>query len=798
MAERNDAAVRATDRSDHERIDSWPSRPPVATLLLEHARLGHVDLRVARRQDRTGSPPPRSSPATGSTNSAGRRRNRANTFHRLRVYNAGMHTILIAGAALVGLPILLHLIMKQEPKRLTFPAFRFLTQKLKTNQRKLRLRHFILLALRMLLIALFCLALYQPTLLSERLNLSGEQPVATVIVIDTSPSMGYTANEKTRFEEAQPPRARTARHAARQVARRRRRDRRPRRRGGWTTPRRARRSSSSTSRSGGSQPVTSAVAVAYQLLGKIETDVEEADRLPKLVAVFTDRTAASWDAARAEEIKKLQESLPDPKPAHIVFDVGADHPDNVAILAAEMKPQVLAANEIAHRHRHGGRDRAGQRTARGGDDSRRPSTARQPPSRRLSPSLTASPERSRSSSPTSSRACIRYEFQLAASDRLMSDNERFLTFKVGAARLILTIAETEEAAEFWQRGHIGKDGFGCLVVTPNDVIRRDGVTLVRYPNPENPDGEPLTDDIRAFDVVCLLGIRDPSIKPDGFDSLWAKVRPYVERGGKLIIVPADERLQQGGLFAIRTQRRSCRVRLQRVIDTRDIQPPPPMQTAPGWPDPRDGQNGVRWFLDDDKVLQHPMLRPFLEWRKLPSIDVWVNPRVARKYWEVEKADGASVIVHYNDSADPAKRRPAVLERGVPDPNDNNKIKGKVILLTTRLDTPPARVVARLLGERGVHVVRGLPVAARTLPGRRHRRRQLQPPDRPDHHGPAAEGRRAARTQGGHPGTGDHERERPHGSRRAADRTPRRRRREPTSRATSSSPSRPPSGWTGSA
>ena len=45
------------------------------------------------------------------------------------------------------------------------------------------------------------------------------------------------------------------------------------------------------------------------------------------------------------------------------------------------------------------------------------------------------------------------EFKLAASDRLMFDNNRFLTFKVGAARLVLTIAETEEAAEFWQRGH---------------------------------------------------------------------------------------------------------------------------------------------------------------------------------------------------------------------------------------------------------------------------------------------------------------------------------------------------------
>src|SRR5262245_30721637 len=113
-----------------------------------------------------------------------------------------MHTILIAGAALVGLPILLHLIMKQEPKRLTFPAFRFLTQKLKTNQRKLRLRHFILLALRMLLIALFCLTLYQPTFKSDVLSIHGEQPIATVIIIDTSPSMGYVSSDKTRLEDA--------------------------------------------------------------------------------------------------------------------------------------------------------------------------------------------------------------------------------------------------------------------------------------------------------------------------------------------------------------------------------------------------------------------------------------------------------------------------------------------------------------------------------------------------------------------------------------------------------------------
>src|SRR6185312_7378482 len=109
-----------------------------------------------------------------------------------------MNPILIVGAALVGLPILLHLIMKQEPKRLPFPAFRFLKQRLKTNQRKLRLRHFLLLALRMLLIALFCLALYQPSMRSNGLiDLSGRQPIALVVVIDTSPSMNYADSDKT-------------------------------------------------------------------------------------------------------------------------------------------------------------------------------------------------------------------------------------------------------------------------------------------------------------------------------------------------------------------------------------------------------------------------------------------------------------------------------------------------------------------------------------------------------------------------------------------------------------------------
>src|ERR1700694_3838136 len=94
--------------------------------------------------------------------------------------------VLLGGLLVAGVPILLHLIMRQKPKALAFPAFRFLAQRQRTNLRKLRLRHLLLLALRILLIVLVCLALGRPRIFTEGLNLHSERPVAAVLVFDTS------------------------------------------------------------------------------------------------------------------------------------------------------------------------------------------------------------------------------------------------------------------------------------------------------------------------------------------------------------------------------------------------------------------------------------------------------------------------------------------------------------------------------------------------------------------------------------------------------------------------------------
>jgi hypothetical protein len=596
-----------------------------------------------------------------------------------------MNAILIAGAALVGLPILLHLIMKQEPKRLTFPAFRFLKQKLKTNQRKLRLRHFILLALRMLIIAFFCLTLYQPTFKSDRLNIHGEQPVAVVIIIDTTPSMGYVSGDKTRLDEARrralelldqlPEKSPIAILDTSDLA------------GNWLPVgdrAAARRRIEELKETRAGQPVTSAIGVAYTLLANVEKETDSGEELPKLVAVFTDRTVASWDPARADDLKKLHEAVPKPKPVHILIDFGVDAPANIGILSAEMKPQVIAANQTANvtvTIGSAGGDRSIDVTVLAKLDGAAKTDSK-------AVSVPAGQQRTLAFEFRGLKPGLhQVEFRLAADDRLAADNTRFLTFKVGEARRILTITDDPEAAAFWQAAHVAREEFSCLVVRPDQVqLGDDKVAVVKYaPDPTPPD------DLRAFEVVTLLNVANPNAlnehRPaDG--TLWDRLKPYLRSGGKLVVIPGpDTQMGSAGLAGYNATTDLMPGLLRRVIDTGKLNPPPPEQKASSWPAPREGKNGVAWVLDE-RALKHPMLKIIDDWRQQKSnLDVLANPRTVKKYWEVEPDKAGTPVVFYRDAENPKDRRPAVLERSILD--KDGRAKGKVLLLTTRMDVPPA-------------------------------------------------------------------------------------------------------------
>lgn len=71
--------------------------------------------------------------------------------------------ILGLGGLLICIPILLHLLMRPKPKRLMFPALRFLLERQHRSRSRTRLRHFLLLLMRCLLIAVLAMALAGPT-----------------------------------------------------------------------------------------------------------------------------------------------------------------------------------------------------------------------------------------------------------------------------------------------------------------------------------------------------------------------------------------------------------------------------------------------------------------------------------------------------------------------------------------------------------------------------------------------------------------------------------------------------------
>ena len=109
---------------------------------------------------------------------------------------------LLAGTALVALPIVLHLIMRQKPRQLEFPALRFIQKRHDANRRRLRLRHLILLLLRAAAIALLACALARPSVKLSGNWGSQEAPVAAAMVFDTAPRMEYRHQNQTRIEAA--------------------------------------------------------------------------------------------------------------------------------------------------------------------------------------------------------------------------------------------------------------------------------------------------------------------------------------------------------------------------------------------------------------------------------------------------------------------------------------------------------------------------------------------------------------------------------------------------------------------
>lgn len=573
--------------------------------------------------------------------------------------------ILLTGAVLVGLPVLLHLIMKQEPKRLPFPAFRFLKQKQQINQRKIRLRHLLLLLLRMALIALICLALWQPVTNTGGFSLRADRPIAAVLVLDTSPSMGYQLADRSGLSEERQKQLKLLNEPAS---------------GPWTCLDEARgrileildelppeskvavldtgdraepfwsltiedarqRVRGVKKTKANSQPVTRLMESAYTMLARVDGENDPGqEALPRLVAVFSDRTVASWDAARVGELQSLRDRVPAPSVFHAYVDVGVDKPVNAAITAVEMTPQIVPANQpvlINVTVEATGPAEANVLlfSVDGEEPQRVPvnpgpdrPAARQLRKDGLKPGLHQA------------------KISLITPDGLAFDNEKFVTFRVREPRKVLTVVDTPAPAGFLNRAAVlaGQGPAGAFAwevalsskgwYTP-DVRSVEDVAAGRV-------------DVGQYELTALLGV---SKMPD---ALWTRLAEYVTNGGHVIVAPG------GPTMDAATYRTEAAAKVL------------PRRFA-SWVNAPVGQS-VTWTWNALSA-QRPFLSVF---RKSRETDSFFDdlPPITTGYWKVEEGARDRMVVAYNDAPEPDQRTPAVLETGL-------GARGKVMQFTVLL------------------------------------------------------------------------------------------------------------------
>ena len=111
-----------------------------------------------------------------------------------------LEPLFLLGLVGAALPVLIHLIHRRKATKRTFPALSLLAESSKRSARALKVRQWLLMALRILAIVLLAIAIAKPFVLSDSgVSADDRLPTALVVVLDDSASMHFEG----RWERAQ-------------------------------------------------------------------------------------------------------------------------------------------------------------------------------------------------------------------------------------------------------------------------------------------------------------------------------------------------------------------------------------------------------------------------------------------------------------------------------------------------------------------------------------------------------------------------------------------------------------------
>lgn len=534
---------------------------------------------------------------------------------------------LLFGLLLAGVPIGLHLLLRQKPRRVVFPAFRFLAQRKQTNQRRMQLRHLLLLLLRVTVIAVLVLAFARPRLFGDRIGAAMDRPVVAALLFDTSPSMGYTVAGMSRLDEALSrcrelldelePTSRVALIDSGESA--------PETLGSVLDARSRLKQIQIRS---GAGPLNRAVERALDFLARHRADspshqgVDTSRSPAHLLVIFSDRTRGCWDARGTQPV------IPDGVSVLFV-DVGSKTPVNLGIESVELTPTTVAPGgryvvRVRVRGTIGGHEN--EVTCQAADQE----------------GLAAGAEGlNKSSAPTrqpvtltrdQTQALITFEqqapktagphgltFRLGTRDALAADDARYALLTVRGIGKMLTLVESDHSvSRIW---NAAQEALGSFTNEVRDYAKAESVNLSEY------------------NVVTLC---QPTRIPT---ELRRRLLDFVRKGGGLAVVPGGEET------------------VPNEFNVPELFPAPLVSLAPA--------QTLYWARFGGT---HSLMLPFVAWSRSSDPDFArdeLRPLV-RRYWKLGKlADGAATVAAYENSD------AALAERVVG--------RGRVLLFTTPLD-----------------------------------------------------------------------------------------------------------------
>lgn len=512
-----------------------------------------------------------------------------------------MHPGLLAGGLLATLPVVLHLIMRQRPQHLEFPALRFIKARQASNRRTLKLRHLLLLLLRMAAIGLLAFALARPSARLFGLWGDREGPVTAVMVFDASPRMGYVSETQTRLAAAQtyalqlldsfPEKSQIGvletstgapvYEADAAIARERIANLKPGGRG---------------------LPLSSVCESAAELLREAQYGRRE-------LYVFTDLSLGAWSGSRASEWMKRAVDAGIERVQ--IVDVGAENPENFALGNLVLSDQTLIGNRpLIVTTSVSSIGAAGKRLLRillydAG-------TGRLVERGRREVDVAADGAAEASFTLGSLAVGVHQgELRIDDADNLPDDNVRYFTVEARPAAKLLVVAPSppERRAEYYVEAVAGRE-LRINGLAPYDVRTVGYEALHR-------------EELDDFAAVVLL---DP---PAPADSLWQQLESYARGGGGVLVFLGPDAKPQAINGDIP----------QQVLAGK-------LSTVARYP-----QGDLVLWPDAD---QHPAL---IDFRPVKNAVPWEDFPVYR-YWRLEPAAGTTLVAAFNNQA------PAIVERPI--------------------------------------------------------------------------------------------------------------------------------------